>query len=128
MDNIIINFSKLQLYDEQQIVKIQKWYRGCLYRLKRLPLIMYKIKKYLNEEEFYFTTKNNDGRLNSSLDEKKIIDILSRKFKIKIPNIRMWYDILVYDYKCGFIPVNLNLTKSVLPTFFVVNFNYKIFK
>jgi hypothetical protein len=29
------------------IIKIQKWFRGCILRLKQLPLIMYKIKKYL---------------------------------------------------------------------------------
>jgi len=30
--------------DETKIIKIQKWFRGCILRLKQLPLIMYKIK------------------------------------------------------------------------------------
>ena len=38
----------LLLIDETKIIniiKIQKWFRGSILRLKQLPLIMYKIKK-----------------------------------------------------------------------------------
>jgi len=33
---------------ENQIVKIQKTVRGYLQRIKLLPLVLYKIQKYLN--------------------------------------------------------------------------------
>ena len=47
--------------DETKIIKIQKWFRGCILRLKQLPLIMYKIKKYLKLQAFQFSTQNEDN-------------------------------------------------------------------
>ena len=100
------------LIDETKIIKIQKWFRGCILRLKQLPLIMYKIKKYLKLQAFQFSTQNEDGRINSCIDEDNVIKILIEKFgeKIKKPKIRMWYDILVFDYMYGWIPVNIKTT------------------
>jgi len=66
--------------DETKIIKIQKWFRGCILRLKQLPLIMYKIKKYLELQAFQFSTQNEDGRINSCLDEPKVIEMLIEKF------------------------------------------------
>ena len=39
-------------------IKIQKWFRGCILRLKQLPLIMYKIQLYLKLRTFQFSTQN----------------------------------------------------------------------
>ena len=96
------------------IIKIQSWFRGYIYRLKRLPLIMYKIKAYLKLQIFIFSNVNDDGRINSCIDEDNIIIILIEKFgdKIKKPKIRMWYDILVYDYIYGWIPINIKTTTT----------------
>jgi hypothetical protein len=95
-----MNNSKMDLQFETQIIKIQKWFRGCILRLKQLPLIMYKIKKYLKFQAFQFSTQNEDGRINSCIDEDEIIKLLIIKYtnKIKKPKIRMWYDILAFDY------------------------------
>lgn len=94
-------------------IKIQTWYRGCVLRLKRLPLIMYVIQKYLKVQELTFSTQNEDGRINSCDDEEIVIKLLIQNFgqRIKKPNIRMWYDILVYDYRYGWIPINIKSTK-----------------
>ena len=62
------------------IIKIQKWFRGCILRLKQLPLIMYKIKKYLKLKAFKFSIQNEDGRVNSSIDEDNIIKLLIEKY------------------------------------------------
>ena len=96
------------------IIKIQSWFRGYIFRLKRLPLIMYKIKAYLKLQIFIFSNVNDDGRINSCIDEDNIIIILIEKFgdKIKKPKIRMWYDILVYDYIYGWIPINIKTTTT----------------
>jgi hypothetical protein len=101
--------------DENKIIKIQKWFRGCILRLKQLPLIMYKIKKYLKLQEFHFSNKNEDGRINSSIDEDEIVKLLIEKFgeKIKKPKIRMWYDILALDYIYGWIPINIKTTTTL---------------
>ena len=105
----------LQSIDKSKIIKIQKWFRGCILRLKQLPLIMYKIKKYLKLQSFHFSTHNEDGRINSCIDEDEIIKLLIEKFgfKIKKPKIRMWYDNLAFDYIYGWIPINIKTTTTI---------------
>ncbi len=95
-------------------VKIQKIFRGFILRLKRLPLIMYKIQKYLKLKVFQFSTQNKDGRINSCIDEDKLIKLLIKKFygKIKKAKIRMWYDILAFDNMYGWIPINIKTTNT----------------
>ncbi len=94
------------------VVKIQSLVRGFLCRLKRLPMILYIIQKYLKKKNLHLSQKNKDGRVNSSLDEDHIMDILKKKYRkrMKIPNIRMWYDLLLYDRLYGWIPVNIKST------------------
>ena len=101
--------------DETKIIKIQKWFRGCILRLKQLPLIMYKIKKYLKILAFQFSTQNEDGRINSCIDEDEVIKLLIENFGDKIikPKIRMWYDILAFDYMYGWIPINIKTTTTI---------------
>jgi hypothetical protein len=97
------------------IIKIQSWFRGTSFRLKRLPLIMYKIQNYLKLQVFQFSSQNEDGRINSCLDEVKVVKILSEKFgaRIKTPIKRHWYDILAYDYMYGWIPINIKTTTTL---------------
>ena len=45
-------------------------------RIKQLPLIMYKIKDYLKTQMFKCSNKNEDGRINSSIDENIITFVL----------------------------------------------------
>jgi hypothetical protein len=96
------------------VLKIQKWFRGCILRLKQLPLIMYKTQRYLQSKTFEFSSQNNDGRINSCIDEDGVIKLLFERFgdKIKIPKIRMWYDILAFDYMYGWIPINIKTTTT----------------
>jgi hypothetical protein len=107
-------FSLLSI-DVTKIIKIQKWFRSCMFRLKRLPLIMYKIESYLKSKTFQFSNKNEDGRINSCTDEDEIIKLLIEMFgdKIKKPKIRMWYDILAYDYMYGWLPINIKTTTTL---------------
>jgi hypothetical protein len=114
VESIIQSISTLTI-DETKIIKIQKWFRGCMLRLKQLPLIMYKIKKYLKVCNFQFSKQNDDGRINSCIDEDKVIKLLIEKFgnKIKKPKIRMWYDILAFDYTYGWIPINIKTTSTI---------------
>jgi hypothetical protein len=94
-------------------IKIQKWFRGIIYRKKILPLVLYYIQKYLANININLTYQSNDGRINSSIDETEIIHLISKKFKIKIPTIRKWYDILIYDHFYGWIPVNIKITTTL---------------
>ncbi len=117
----------------KKIITIQSWFRGCIYRLKHLPLIMYKIQKYLKTTNFTCATENDDGRINSCIDEPNIIKLLISKFgdRIKKPEtnilpkqtkkkktnkkktIRTWCDILAYDYIYGWIPINIKTTTMI---------------
>lgn len=95
----------LLIIDEIRVIKIQRWFKGCILRLKMLPLIMYKIEKHLKSKSFKLSNIYEDGRVNSCIDEDIVIKLLSENFgeKIKRPKIRMWYDILAFDYTYGWI-------------------------
>lgn len=124
MEELTRNFSRLELEKNrdiptqkpniEQIIKIQKWFRGCNLRLKQLPIIMYKIRDYLKLQAFNFSNKNDDGRINSCIDEEEVIKLLLKKFgeRIKKPKKRMWYDILALDYMYGWIPINIKTTTT----------------
>ena len=111
----ITNTLSLLSIDESKIIKIQKWFRGCIFRLKRLPLIMYKVQKYLKTQSFQFSVLSEDGRINSCNDEDKVIRLLIEKFgnRVKKPRIRMWYDVLLFDYMYGWIPCNIKTTTTI---------------
>jgi hypothetical protein len=115
MDLQVESTTSYSSIDECKIIKIQKWFRGCIFRLKQLPLIMYIIQKYLKIQAFKFSTQNEDGRINSCIDEEEVIKLLIEKFgeKIKKPKIRMWYDILAFDYMYGWIPINIKTTTTI---------------
>lgn len=106
-----MNYSKM---NETKIITIQRIFRGWILRLKQMPLIMYKIKKYLKIQAFQFSNQNEDGRINSCIDEENVIKLLMEKFgeKIKKPKCRMWYDILAFDYMYGYIPINIKTTTT----------------
>ena len=96
------NLQKSEIYFA---IIIQKWYRGSSFRLNRLPIVLYIAQKYLVESAFIFSKDTRDGRTNSCIDEAGIITLLSSKFKdrLKSPNIRMWYDVLLFDTQYGWI-------------------------
>ena len=117
IETLIQSFSYLTINEIKiiKIIKIQKMFRCYIFRLKQMPLIMYKIKKYLELNAFTFSTQNEDGRINSCIDEDSLIKLLVNKFskKIKKPKIRMWYDILVFDYIYGWLPINIKTTSTL---------------
>jgi len=99
--------------NSQQIIQIQSWSKGCMYRLQHLPIVLYVIREILRRFNIQFSDKHGDGRVNSCMDEEPVISILVEKLgdRIKIPEIRKWYDIMVRDYRYGWIPVNIKTTK-----------------
>ena len=112
IQNLTSTLSTLIINDADKInkvIKIQKWFRGCMLRKKRLPLIMYYIQKYLKTSMLIFSNQNEDGRQNSCNDEDEVIKLLIKKFgnKIKKSKKRMWHDILAFDYIYGWIPINI---------------------
>jgi len=102
------------LTHKDHIITIQKHFRAFRIRTSRMPVVMYKIKECLIKDPLPICSIKKDGRKNSCNDEDTIIDILVKKFgdRIIVPpeKSRMWYDILVYDYKYHWIPVNIKST------------------
>tara|TARA_B110000858_G_C17447391_1_gene312622 strand:+ start:315 stop:557 length:243 start_codon:yes stop_codon:yes gene_type:complete len=58
------------------IVKLQSLIRGYNYRKNNLPNSIKLIHLYLENNELSCSTKTNDGRTNSCIDEENIINIL----------------------------------------------------
>lgn len=96
--------------NDDNIIKCQYYIRKYL-RKNKLPLILRTIQNYLKKCDFKCATNFDDGRINSNIDEKNVIDLIkkSHRFrnKIKKTKDRMWYDILLCDEKYGWIPVNI---------------------
>lgn len=85
--------------------------KGQIYRKLHLPNSLIYIQKILKNKQICTNTTTNDGRVNSCLDEQIIINFLQTdellKNRIYIPKSRCWYDILVKDYRLGWIPINI---------------------
>lgn len=118
INDLTDRFSTIKLknnnLDNCMATTIQKHYRGFSSRKSMMPLVMYKIQTYLKTQVFDFSSSTDDGRINSCIDEDKLITILTNKFgdTIKKPGIRMWYDILAYDNSYGWIPINIKSTTT----------------
>lgn len=94
------------------ILRIQRWWRGCLCRIHRLPNVLYVAQMYLVKSRITLTS-NEDGRVASCMDERSVIDLLLVRFgdRCKKPAKRHWYDILLFDKRSGWLPVNIKTTR-----------------
>lgn len=101
---------------EYSISLFQALVRGYLQRIKILPLILYRIKRYLLVQQLELSKCSNDGRISSCIDENIITEMLTNstefKNKVKVPKKRWWYDILVRDSYYGWLPVNIKTTTT----------------
>jgi hypothetical protein len=76
-----------------------------------IPQILIDIKKHLESEKICFSKQTLDGRTNSCMDEKTVVEILLNKFPdcIKEQKIRHWFDIAV-KHNDIYLPVNIKIT------------------
>jgi hypothetical protein len=100
--------------------KIQSVFRGFQYRKNILPNSILYCQKILEEFNVSCSNECSDGRTNSCMDEQKIINVLVEHLsdrRIYTPKSRHWYDVSVYDYQYGWLPVNIksSTTKSAEP-------------
>lgn len=91
--------------------------KGKLYRRNNLHNSLLKIKNILQKNTINLCKTTDDGRINSCMDEVEIIRILSEELPNRIykPKKRMWYDILVFDFQCGWLPVNIKSSTTKTP-------------
>jgi len=108
---------KLQKLKRQHAasVKIQAICRGKLHRINNLPNSILTIKCILKKHNITICVANDDGRVNSCIDEDEIIQILLDKLpgRIHRPKARMWYDMRVLDYQYGWLVVNIKTTTTL---------------
>ena len=113
--NTLINTNDDYNKNHQKLLKCQSIIRGHLCRIKRLPNFLYTIQIFLKNHNIKICNDNNDGRINSCIDEDEVINLLLGRFetRIKKGKVRMWYDILIYDYHYGWLPVNIKSTTTL---------------
>jgi hypothetical protein len=97
---------------EKASIVIQAWYRGWYYRSRNLPNALRYVKFLIERsEQFSCYTKHYDGRVNSSMDETNLLNILHAlpEIKERVKNIktRGWSDVLIRDFRYGWLPVNI---------------------
>ena len=97
------------------IIKIQSIIKGKIFRKNRLPNSLLTIQKILQENNLSLCKTSEDGRINSCIDEDEIIKILSEKIPNRIlrQKKRMWFDVAIFDYIYGFLPVNIKTSTTL---------------
>lgn len=103
--------------NDNKIIKIQACWRGYSQRKNNLPNSILLIKNIIKNAKYECDNTLKDGRTNSSIDEKNIINILiidkRLKNRLYIPATRHWFDIAVLDYQYGYLPINIKTTTTM---------------
>jgi hypothetical protein len=96
------------------VIQIQSVVRGFLCRIHRLPTFLYILQNYMKNISIEFDTSTDDGRINSIHDEKIVIEELKKEYPTRIQKApeRHWFDMLIFDYQYGWIPVNVKTTTT----------------
>jgi hypothetical protein len=117
MDDITNKVLALNIKDDEdlylkKIIKIQSIWRGYFYRRNHLPNSILYIRHILHHKKIEIASDNEDGRINSCMDEEKCILLLQNELHNRIvkPQKRWWYDFKIYDFLYGWLPVNIKTT------------------
>jgi hypothetical protein len=88
--------------------------RGFVYRKTQLPNSILYLERILDNKINFTENVVEDGRVQSSIHEQEILNLLEKTLskRIIIPKIRMWYDFLIFDFKLGWLPVNIKITTT----------------
>jgi len=73
----------------------------------RTQNILNEICIYLKNKKFNLSLQQNDGRINSILNENEILQLIEQKFNIDIPPSRDWADFYIDK-----MPVNIKITTT----------------
>lgn len=66
-----------------------------------------KICDYLKTLNFQLSSHQNDGRINSIINEDEVLKLIENKFNIDVPQARNWSDFYISN-----IPVNIKITTT----------------
>jgi hypothetical protein len=76
-----------------------------------IPKILTDISVYLSKQKFSLSKQFDDGRINASINEAEILNVIKRKFEIEVPRSRAWYDFAI-NTNNDFYPVNIKTTDT----------------
>ncbi|MBQ9253469.1 MAG: hypothetical protein IJ180_01695 [Bacteroidales bacterium] len=76
-----------------------------------IPTIIENICQYLQEKDFSLSSNFTDGRINSSVNEEMILNLITQKFDIVKPRAREWFDFAIEDND-KLYPVNIKITDT----------------
>lgn len=76
-----------------------------------IPTIIENICQYLQEKDFSLSSNFTNGRINSSVNEEMILNLITQKFDIVKPRAREWFDFAIEDND-KFYPVNIKITDT----------------
>ncbi|MGL2833544.1 restriction endonuclease [Helicobacter pylori] len=76
-----------------------------------IPTQLNEIAKFLKTNPYNLSQPLQDGRLNSSVNEEEILNIIKHFFPIQLPKVREWWD---FSFKKNDIsyPVNIKTTTT----------------
>ncbi|WQU12588.1 restriction endonuclease [Helicobacter pylori] len=76
-----------------------------------IPTQLNEIAEFLKTNPYHLSQPLQDGRLNSSVNEKEILNTIKDYFPIQLPRVREWWD---FSFKENdiFYPVNIKTTTT----------------
>ena len=112
---VTIEFFDLNMNLKREIEPTEKAkaiLRGYIQRRRNLPNVLRAARQHVSDANCDMKYQHADGRVDSIEHEGEIVKCLQQQFgeRIRVAKVRWWYDILLHDYYCGWIPVNIKTT------------------
>jgi hypothetical protein len=60
-----------------------------------IPKEIDSIKNFILESNLALSSNFSDGRINASINEAEVLELLRKNFIIEIPKSRAWYDFMI---------------------------------
>ncbi|GAA7827862.1 hypothetical protein HpCOL2_13210 [Helicobacter pylori] len=76
-----------------------------------IPTQLNEIAEFLKTNPYHLSQPLQDGRLNSSVNEEEILNIIKDYFPIQLPKAREWWD-FSFEENDIFYPVNIKTTTT----------------
>lgn len=82
----------------------------------QIPQVLLDISKHLSSQHFKISSSNQDGRINSAVNEDEVLNFLEKTFsfgeyKLIRPQARDWFDFAI-EKQSEFYPVNIKVTTT----------------
>ncbi|WP_104714281.1 restriction endonuclease [Helicobacter cetorum] len=76
-----------------------------------IPTQLSRIVEFLKTNPYNLSQPLQDGRLNSSINEEEILNIINNHFSVQLPKAREWWD-FSFEENDIFYPINIKITTT----------------